>query len=185
MNLVRQIGNGWLQSGRNEQQQALDAGIYHHLASEQRDVLHNEAKTHGKPRVQGNLVAEHLAEKLRVSLALKFLRMTSGSGKQSIVSFGKERSFQVNKWALLKPLRTVDRGCAKLPRYSSIPTPPLCHSAASKAQEHLGENTSSISLNEYCHFISVYSADDCLLCGCKWAQFCDMGTGGFRYLIHT
>lgn len=74
----------------------------------------------------------------------------------------------MNKWALLKPLRTVDRGCAKLLRHASIPTPLLCQSAASEAQEHLGENTSSIfKKNEYCHFISVYSGDNCLLCGCE------------------
>lgn len=65
--------------------------------------------------------------------------MTSGSEKQSVVSFGKESSFQMIKWALLKLLCTVDRGCAKLLRYAPLLTPLLSQSGVIKAREHSGK----------------------------------------------
>lgn len=78
-------------------------------------------------------------------LLLKFPLMTSSSRKQSIVCFGKETSFQVNKWALLKLLCTVDRGCAKLLWFTPSLTPLLCQPGGIfEAQEHLGEKANSI-----------------------------------------
>lgn len=70
----------------------------------------------------------------------------------------------MNKWALLKPLRTVDRGCAKLLRHASIPTPLLCQSAASEAQEHLGENTSSIFKKMNIVILSQYTLETIVYC---------------------
>lgn len=92
----------------------------------------------------------------------------------------KESSFQVNKWVLLKLLCTVDRGCAKLLWYTPLLTPLLCQSGAFEPQEHLGEKANrsflKLTLAYYIYFISVYSWDNCLLCGCKWARFCDTVT---------
>lgn len=100
--------------------------------------------------------------------------MTSGSRKQSTVSFEKESSFQVNKWALLKLLCTVDRGCAKLLWYTSLPAPFFAslRTFRRKSQQHFFK----LILSYFIYFISVYSWDNCLFCGSKWAQFCDTDT---------